>query len=187
QQLASTGDFFFPKFSPDGSKIHFTKSNFEGIYEFNRNTNSITELTDEQGAGYEFIVTKDSELYYRSDKFENGRKYSSLKVMNLNNRSVETIEVDKRELSTPCILQNGRVVYTIKKNLKSIERLNKSNINETEVSDPVLFIEDSKIAMYINSKKRILQPLGEGNYIWPSLSPDKTKLLFTLAGTGTFV
>src|SRR5690606_32122909 len=112
---------------------------------------------------------------------------SSLKVMNLNNRSVETIEVDKRELSTPCILQNGRVVYTIKKNLKSIERLNKSNINETVVSDPVLFIEDSKIAMYINNEKRILQPLGKGNYIWPSLSPDKTKLLFTLAGTGTFV
>jgi Tol biopolymer transport system component len=84
-------------------------------------------------------------------------------------------------------LQNGRVVYTIKKNLKSIERLNKSNINETVVSDPVLFIEDSKIAMYINNEKRILQPLGKGNYIWPSLSPDKTKLLFTLAGTGTFV
>jgi Tol biopolymer transport system component len=32
----------------------------------------------------------------------------------------------------------------------------------------------------------ILAPLGEGNYIWPSVSPDGTKLLFTRAGKGTY-
>ncbi|MCK4295874.1 MAG: PD40 domain-containing protein, partial [Candidatus Marinimicrobia bacterium] len=29
--------------------------------------------------------------------------------------------------------------------------------------------------------------LGEGQYIWLSISPDKSKLLFTLAGRGTFI
>jgi Tol biopolymer transport system component len=53
--------------------------------------------------------------------------------------------------------------------------------------DPVVYIEDQKIAIILDNQKKLLTPLGEGNYIWPSLSPDKTRLLFTFAGRGTFV
>jgi Tol biopolymer transport system component len=53
--------------------------------------------------------------------------------------------------------------------------------------NPACFIEKGKIAIFSDGKRKILAPLGEGNYIWPSISPDGTKLLFTKAGSGTFI
>jgi len=45
----------------------------------------------------------------------------------------------------------------------------------------------SSIVISEKDKTRNLKPMGEGAYVWVSLSPDKDKILFTLLGKGTFV
>jgi hypothetical protein len=41
--------------------------------------------------------------------------------------------------------------------------------------------------LYINGNRKLVTPNGEGNYIWVSLSPDKTRLLYNYNGRGTFI
>lgn len=48
--------------------------------------------------------------------------------------------------------------------------------------------ENLKIAVFIDGKKRILTPNGKDRrYIWPSLSPDGKRIVYTVSGVGTYV
>ncbi len=185
----NSGEFYFPKFSSDGTKVFFTHSNYKGLFYYKIADKSIVNVTDDNGAGYEFAVDdQSSAVYYRSDKYINGKKYSSLKACDLRSLKVKTIEADKRNLSTPKLLGNENVAYTIQNNLKSLDiKTYKQKSNLLSNSKPFVQIENCKMALYQNGKKKLLAPLGNGNYIWPSLSPDNSKILFTLAGKGTFI
>ncbi len=183
------GEFYFPKFSQDGTKIFFTTDNYKGLFLYDLKTKFIKILNNETGAGYEFNAANTGNLvFYRSDKYINGRKYSTLKSMDINTGIVENIVSDKRDLSTPRYIGNNKIVYSVENNLNVIsanKTLKKSSI--AIMDKPFALIENSKIALYIGGKKKILAPLGNKNYIWPSVSPDNSKLLFTCAGEGTFV
>ena len=185
---ASDG-FYFPKFSPDGSKIFFTKENYKGIYFYDAGNKSIKMLNDEDGAGYEFNVnSQDNLVYYRSDRYINGKKYSTLKSLEITTGTIKNIVSDKRGLSTPRYIGTNKIAFTVQNNLMLISGnkiIKKTGI--TSIDKPFALIENCKIALYVGGKKKILAPVGNGNYIWPSVSPDNTKLLFTLAGKGTFV
>ena len=48
--------------------------------------------------------------------------------------------------------------------------------------------EDFKISVYKNGVKTVLAPNGaDRRYIWPSVSPDGTKVLYTVSGVGSFI
>jgi Tol biopolymer transport system component len=66
----------------------------------------------------------------------------------------------------------------------SNQKLNKNAIIEP---GPVVTTEKGNLVIHQDGEKRILKPLGEGHYIWPSLSPDKKRLLFTKSGDGTYI
>lgn len=185
----NSGEFYYPKFSQDNNKVFFTSSNYKGLFYLNLSDNSITKVTDDNGAGYEFVIDpNNNSVYYRSDKYLNGRKYSSIKACDLQTLNVKTIESDKRDVSTPKLLDKGNVFYTVQNNLRSF---NNKTLKHKTVSllgvKAFVQIENTKIVLYSGGKKKILAPLGNGNYIWPSLSPDNTKILFTFAGKGTFI
>jgi hypothetical protein len=46
-------------------------------------------------------------------------------------------------------------------------------------------LEELTPVLFKNGEKRIIKPGGEGSYIWVSLSPDKTRILYYLVGEGT--
>lgn len=182
------GEFYYPKFSPDGSKIFFTHANYKGIYYLSLENNTLVKLNNEDGAGYEFNVSQNNIVYYRTDHYVNGRKYSSLKSMDVNTKAVQLIASDKRFLSTPKSLNNNIIAYTINNRIQRF--IPKSVNNKVEVSSiekPYVEIEKSKLALIESGTKKIITPVGKGNYIWPSISPDNSKLLFTVAGKGTYV
>lgn len=183
------GEYYYPKFSNDGTKIFFTKDNYKGIYSYDLEKKSLKMLNDESGAGYEFDVNSSGNLvYYRSDRYINGRKYSTLKSLNTASGVIQKIVTDKRDLSTPRYIGNNKIVYSVKDKITVVagnNTLKKSVI--TSADKPFVLIEKSGIALYTAGKKKLLSPMGRGNYIWPSVSPDNTKLLFTCAGKGTFV
>lgn len=181
------GKYYYPKFSNDDSKIFFTKENYRGIFYYDLNKNIIKTVSEDIGAGYEYSLTPDDRtIYYRVDNYKNGRKYSSIKSKDLFNLEEKTIVNDQREVSSPKVLEDGKVAYNLNDQLKS-ESTSDDIKNILSKNDALVFIENLKIALYINGLKRILTPAGDGNYIWPSISPDKSKLLFTLAGKGTFI
>jgi len=53
--------------------------------------------------------------------------------------------------------------------------------------DTILTLDKLTPVLSINGIQKVFRPGGDGDYIWASLSPDKTKILYYLVGKGTFV
>ncbi len=183
-----SGEFYHPVFSPDGSKIFFTKSNYHGIYFTELNLANIKTVTEDDGAGYGFKISEDGEkVFYRSDNYVNGRKFSSLYQRNIAKGISLEIVKDKRDLSVPLAEYNGGVVYSLMQLIK-VHRSSGANSSAVQqISIPFAYVDNCRINLYRSGNIKAIAPLGDGNYIWPSVSPDGTKLLFTLAGKGTYV
>lgn len=187
----SQGEFYFPKLSPDGSKVFFTSAGYKGLWYYDIKDKKVVSFSSEPGAGYEFAFSGDGKsVYYRVDNFgKDGLRASQTMVQkNISTKQRQVLET-ANELSSPRILLSNKLAYTSNDRLvvkASGSSLGKSSTQQN-VKDAVVYIENQDLVLYSNGNKKILTPLGKGNYIWPSLSPDGTKILFTLAGKGTFV
>ncbi|MGN0223321.1 MAG: hypothetical protein ACI4AM_04760 [Muribaculaceae bacterium] len=52
---------------------------------------------------------------------------------------------------------------------------------------PVASINYGHLDITVNGKTTTLDPQGRGSYLWPSVSPDGTKVVYYLSGCGAFV
>ena len=183
--LNSDSEYCFPHFSPDGKKVAFTSQNFVGLYIQDMETNKTVQVTDKQGAGYNPVFSNDgSTIFYRWNEFDGLKKYSSIYSKNLYNNQITVIENRIKKLSPPQII-NNKLVYTLENNEEKHPIT--GTINSDHNKDVWTCIEKQKIVIYTNEGKKVLAPKGNGNYIWPELSPDKTKILFTFTGHGTYI
>ena len=183
------GEYFFPKFTPDGNSLIFTKSNYLGIYKKNLSNADIEELNTLPGAGYEPLISPDgARIYYHTNKYIKGRRYTSLVMQDIRTKESVTLENYARHQVLPKGFSGSRMTYQKNSQLFSIntrnQRMNKHETNETE---PLVTTEKGAMVIHQNGGKRIIEPLGDGHYIWLSLSPDKKRLLFTKSGDGTYI
>jgi len=180
------GSFYYPTLNPDGTGILYSSENHKGLWYKNLTSGKTVKITDALGAGYDpGFSSRRNEIIYREDKFVKGKKLSSLISYDLIARKSLVLDEGIRDLKI-CKSSN-RISYDYVRETE-LRSINKENtLQKTNSSEISVVIENSKIVLYENNKKRIIEPLGVGNYIWPSISPDKTKLLFTFAGKGTYV
>lgn len=190
----SLGEFYYPKLSPDGSKLFFTTANFSGLWYYDFQSKKVTQFTDQKGAGYQFAFSDEgSSVIYRTNEYnENGLRISQSLVK----KDISTLNEQKlgtgTDLSVATVFPNRNIAFTSSDKLSVVSAVSDANGSKTAsvvsvASQPMACIEHQKIAVYSGENKKILSPMGEGSYIWPSVSPDGSKLLFTLAGKGTYV
>ena len=183
------GVFYYPRFSPDGKKIFFSGANFIGISYYDLVHGLIKKLNNSYGSGYGFSFSPDSKrIYYREDKIKNSKKISSIIVQEISTKKITYLEKNKIGLSVPIITSEGNCFYTEAGNVHIISPKNKA-LSKTQIKNlaPIVFIENENLMVFINGEKKILDPLGSGSYLWPSLSPDKKKILFTFAGDASYI
>lgn len=170
---------------PGQDALLLTKEMYNGLYRYDLNTKTLQTINVERGAGYKPTFSPNGQdIYYRSYRMEGIKRYSSLKKQSLPGGEIQVIEQDKRTLTVPHKTISGSISYSADNqfnNLETNEAGNQESINQ------FVGIENRKIILYSKQNKKILEPLGEGKYIWPSLSPNQELLLFTLAGQGTFI
>lgn len=181
------GSYYYPVFGPEGNKVFFTSEQYTGISYLNLEDGEITRLNSVQGAGYNFsIIENGSNVLYRRDQYKGMKKYSDLILQGLKTKESRVLEEEIRSLSMPARLEREKALYLTNGELKSYNttemRVNKASGSETYVK-----AEGKSIDLYEGNSKQMIQPAGKGHYIWTSLSPDKSKLLFTLAGRSTYV
>lgn len=185
---SSQGAFFYPSFSNDGTKIIFTSESYKGLWLHDLKTQNTTQINDLTGSGYKPVfIGNDESIIFRTDNFSNDGRTSSLRKVELNSKN-ETILIDfTRELSAPLYAKSNGVVYLSKSTpaFYSYEQ-NQPALN-VESTDRVVFIDNSDLVLFTNGTRTVLNPLGEGNYIWASVSPDNSKILFRLAGKGSYI
>ena len=171
---------------PGGDYILLTTSTHRGLKKFDLATGETTTLTEAEGAGYGATVTVDGKtIVYRETSFTP----QHLKMTAL--KSISTVTGAKRELApAQRMLQgyrlDGNAAAVISKGKMRVRSLNGAKIVATP---PTLSLtQNHQMQLTRNGKTTLLAPNGKNvRYIWPSLSPDGTKVLYYVSGVGCFV
>ncbi|HRZ96697.1 MAG TPA: hypothetical protein P5084_04015 [Paludibacter sp.] len=173
--------FYHPVFSPTSDFLIVTNMNFEGLKMISLKTNEVKTITEEKGAGYGVRISDDgNSVLFRKTELIKNLKYSSLHLLTLNNNSQKQLISRTRDNFTSSFSANKP--YFVKG-----VKLNRKSVPQSELK-PVIQIEDRKMILYKGSNRTKLTPNGENaSYIWPSVSPDQTKIVYTVASKGTWV
>jgi len=175
--LSKTTPAFQAKFSPDGSSLFFTNINYDGIWKLSLKDKTPILITNDKFSGFDYAIG-DSTVIYRRSLYNGVNRHQEIIEVNLNNNKSSIIETAE-ELSTPFLL-SGKILYT--------KNRGKLNIEPPKTKDiKLLGIENTKIIILKDGKKEIFDPITNGNYIWPSVSPDGKLLLAYEMSKGTFI
>jgi Tol biopolymer transport system component len=179
------GEFFHPTFSESGSEIIFTSASYQGLWLYSEDDKSIKILSNENGVGFNPVFdSKSSNIIARPYEFRNMKRISKLISINIETLENNDILTDQEDLYYPMKSASGKVFSIVDKEIQTFDQ----DFSKTSLSnDKVLFIENSNLVLNTQNELRTLNPLGNGNYLWPSFSSDGSKILFTKAGEGTFI
>lgn len=171
-----------PRFSPDGKRVYFTMQGFNGIWEYTRADKSLRHITDDPRSGYGFAISPDGKAiaYRRARQQPNSlARLQELVVMDLTSKSTQVLATGDN-VSVPAFAGSA-VVY-------SVENATKNVAATRALATPVLLgIEDTKIVVIERGRRRLLDPLGRGSYIWPVLSPNGKRIVATEMARGAFI
>ncbi|MFA5803480.1 MAG: hypothetical protein WC879_02445 [Melioribacteraceae bacterium] len=186
--IPEAGEHFFPRFASNDSIIYFTRAYYYGISSLNLFSNELENITTESGSGFEYQFTDDGrKIFYRTDNYLSGKKYSDIKSIDIQTKKIERIESGKRNLSAPKILKSGDCIFKQDEDI-TVNNKQKQTVQMNIIpQDTMLFYSDNNLILLLNGEKKVFKPLGDGSYLWSSFSPDKSKILFTFMGKGTYV
>ena len=148
--------------SADGSYVLITSGSNQGLRRYDVATGQTTTISTPAGAGYNVQISKDGqELVYRETSFDaQGLRRSDIIRLDLTTSKTATIAKGQRDMMA--MANTGAKVS--------------------------VSINDRKIVLTKNGKNIVLAPNGsQESYIWPSVSPDGTKLCYYVCGNGCWV
>lgn len=179
--------FYHPKFSPAGDYLLLTGANFKGLTKYDLSTQTMTQLTDVDNAGYCPQISDGGKVVvFRDVEYKNNRRYTSIKSINLDNNKVSKIDNAVRE-QYPFTFIGGTLKIAKGNSIKS-KRLANDIYTPVEQS-LIVAIENQSLILYKDNKRIVLDPNGKGSYIWPSISPDQKHIVYMALhdGCNTFV
>ena len=148
--------------SADGSYVLITSGSNQGLRRYDVATGETTTITTAAGAGYNVQISQDGqEVVYRETKFDKqGLRKNN--IIRLDMATAKTTTVAKAQRDMMAMTTTG------------------ANVSVS--------ISDRKIVLTKNGKNIVLAPNGSNeSYIWPSISPDGTKLCYYVCGNGCWV
>ncbi len=145
---------------------------------------TLRRVTDEPGAGYEPAVTADGKkIIYRSDSYSDNMKFSSVFSYDITTGARNVLMENGRDVPSPAVAGNSVL-------LKSEEVMKVEQAGpelKSGGSGLFLVIEEMMPVLYRDGERKALMPNGDGFYIWASLSPDATMILYNYQGRGTYI
>ena len=182
------GSFHYPQFSNNGSKILFTTVSYQGLWLYSFDGASIKKINEHVGSGYEPVFSEDdTQIIFRNDEYSYGGRKSSLRTYDIYSQTESIIKDFTRDLSAPIKSISNEVVY-LNNYLPESFSLSENRVIESYANQaPIVFIENTNLVLFHNGEKKVLNPAGKGSYIWASLSPDNTKILFRVAAKNTYI
>ncbi len=171
-------DMYYPVLSEDGQKLLFTSDNFTGLKMYDYKDNVTVKITDEVRAGFDASFSIDgNSVYYVAQHNINGRNMRQVKSYDILKKSIKAESPVGRYVSRPVALKGGVVAVVDGKSVMTAKN------NTLSVRT-----EGSKLYITRNGIEQAFSPVESyAGYLWASLSPDKTKVLFFAAGKGAYV
>jgi Tol biopolymer transport system component len=175
---------YYPQFNDDGSKLLFTSENYSGLKLYDFNTRLVTTLSEAPGAGSEPVFSKDgSKVFYQKHSFQQGLRFVDVKSVDLTTQTKTVMLSKRRNINHLMPYSNGLITVQNR-------QLTKANFGKTTEALPLYVCsEDLRLVVYRQGVRTELAPVGSdvAGYIWVSLSPDGTQILFHAAGKGTYI
>lgn len=151
-----------PVLSPDGTTLLFSAVDHTGLKALDMNTEKITVLDDAPGAGFSPVFSTDGKsVVYRTAELVDGLMYRDVRSFDISNRIGRQLAPPSRE-DVDLRAQSGHTEYVF------------ADYNHIDV------VRDGKVSE--------ISPLADAHsYLWASLSPDGSKLLFVEPFDGVYV
>lgn len=171
--------------SGQGDFLLLTADDNSGLTKLDLNTGKAQNITRAAGAGYDARVSPDGKrVVYRENSFTSGHlRMVSLRSINLGSGQSRELVAPTRNLQGVGI--NNQAALPVTRGQVTAKGF------EGKVSDKsgvVLSINNRQLMISRNGKTRNLSPNGKDkSYLWPSLSPDGTKILYYVGAEGAFV
>lgn len=171
--------------SPAGDYLLLTSSSNKGLTKFDLNTQQSTAVTDVPGAGLDVMISDDGQsIVYRENTFTaNHLRMVALQSKNLRTGATSMLVEPTRDLEGAAI-QNATAIAIDGGRMKA-RGLNGDGVS---VQRPVLSIKNRQLMITENGDTRVFSPMGtDHSYLWASVSPDGSKVVYFIAGNGTWV
>ncbi len=175
---------YHPTFNEDGSQLVFSSSSYDGLSLYNFLDASITKITEDEGAGFDPVFSKDGKrVFYKNTVYVNRLRQEGVKSYSIaTGNTVEMLKPERRSVSHIQSYHNGVVLLAENKIFKTTFGETNQVINNYVWSDGV------DLNIIKNNKRIVLNPIEDANgYIWASMSPNGKMILFTAPASGTFV
>ena len=170
--------------SPQGDYLLLTSATNQGLTKLDLTTNQTQVLSTAMSAGHNVKISPDGQtVVYREGSFNKKRlRLSSLKSVNLTTGARQELVKPTRDLQGYAVdATSAGAVNKGKYSNKSIGAAKAQKL-------PVLSINKGQLMITVNGKTRQLSPNGtQFSYMWASLSPDGTKVLYYQAAHGAYV
>jgi Tol biopolymer transport system component len=177
-------------YSPDGLKVAYTKSGYQGIWVLNLQTQTTTQITEEAAAGFGYKWSSDSEsILSRVAKYEDLKRYNAVKVFNI--ETGESKQLSDYKTMMPYLPEWADGDSKVYLPLEGSNEVYISGIEKNSIitNGLITFEKNKKITVldFISNSESILTPINDAQYINLSLSPDKMKMVFEVMGGNMFV
>lgn len=168
------------QFSPDGRSVFLTNTEMNGIWEYSLTNNALRVITSDRTSGYGFSVSPDGkQLAYRSTLQEHTAKGPRIQ---------QSVVVELKTL-TKRLLQEGSSVelpFFYGKDQAMFQRSFSSKAVATTIPQ-IIGTDDRGIIIAKNGTSLSIDPLKEGRYVWPVISPDAKKIAAVEMSRGAFI
>ena len=177
-------------YSPDGLKVAYTKSGYQGIWVLNLQTQTTTQITEEAAAGFGYKWSSDSKsILSRVAKYEDLKRYNAVKVFNI--ETGESKQLSDYKTMMPYLPEWADGDSKVYLPVKGSDEVYVSGIQKSSIitNDLITFEKNNKITVldFINNSESNLEPIKDAQYINLSFSPDKLKMVFEVMGGNMFV
>lgn len=180
-----------PVFSPDGSKIAYTKAGYKGLWIFDINTKSSKQITDEDASGFAIKWSNDSKsILSRVAKYEGSKRLNAVKVFNVDeNESVQLTDYRTRMEYLPEWSDgDSKVIVPTKESFETYSSGKPKLLYKNNNGKNVLLKYDRIVTQDFTSNDfEDIKPFEDAQYINLTISPDRNKVMFKVVGGNMYV
>lgn len=170
--------------SPDGKCVVMSTNNDRSLQRVDLTTGKAAQVTSNGSMlGLEFTDDSRSIVYRQSTTNDKHLRYTAVKAADLATGAETTIVKPTRKLNGFAV--EGRNVASVDN-----KKFRAANLDGAKaVKAPVASIYYGQLLVTVDGKTTAINPNGkEGrSYLWPSVSPDGTKVLYYLGSDGCYV
>lgn len=168
-----------PVISADGQQLLFTQTNYKGLKLYNFADGVTTTVSNDDMAGFEPTFSRDGKsVYFMSQSVSDMRTWREVKCYDIDGKTSTAMTEKLRGMRAPKAVEGG--FSTVSDNGR--------HLKAKRHGGTFVYADGNQLVVMRNGKETHLQPVAtEHTYMWESLSPDGSKILFYAGGKGAYV